>query len=184
MRCAFGIGPMQGRMMVDPAIIHSSVVLSQNNVVRFGPAGAANNSCAEVACSVSASARGLLTWWWPGPCLHILSSQRLLLREHMPTRVMRLPQVFKLRTDRMAFDMVNTFNHRAQRVVRLLTWVARPADAANTWEVRYENGARAAVARDISGAEALVDGPRKNDSTFVARPRDNATPLVSNAGKP
>ena len=56
MRCAYGMGPMQGRMMVDPAIIHSSVGLSQNNVVRFGPAGAANNSCAEVACSVSASA--------------------------------------------------------------------------------------------------------------------------------
>ena len=25
-------------------------------------------------------------------------------------------------------------------MVRLLTWMARPGDAANTWEVRYENG--------------------------------------------
>ena len=81
MRCAYGIGPMQERVVVDPAIVHSSVGLSQNNVVRFGPAGAANNSCAEVACSMCASATLLLTWWWPGPCFDILSSQRLVLRK-------------------------------------------------------------------------------------------------------
>ena len=98
---------------------------------------------------------------------------------------MRLPLVFK-KSVSTAWRLIWSLSTmiRAQRMVRLLTWVARPADAANTRDVRYENGARAAVARDISGAEALVTGPRKNDSTFVARPRDNATPLVSNAGKP